>query len=150
MVEHPHDDQAGGPPSEPAPRTAAGGPATGPSGATATATGPRRRAGEHDRRHSGADLRKRAVGAIATIISLATTIVVAVLVVHIVFTVFEANGSNGIVTAFRDWADRFAWEFKDVFAPDDPKVVVLVNYGLAAVVYLIAGRIAVGLIRRLA
>ena len=81
--------------------------------------------------------------------SLVTTVVVAVLAVHIVFAVFEANGSNTIVTTFRDWADGLAWQFKDVFTPHDPKVAVLVNYGLAALVYLIAGRIVVGLIRRL-
>ncbi|MCW2902474.1 MAG: putative rane protein [Streptosporangiaceae bacterium] len=97
---------------------------------------------------SQAKVRKRAVGAIASIVSILTTLVVAVLAVHILFTVFDANGSNAIVAGFRDWADRLAWQFKDVFAPHDPKAAVLVNYGLAAVVYLIVGRIVVGLIRR--
>jgi hypothetical protein len=90
------------------------------------------------------------VNVIATGVSILTILVVAVLAVHILFAVFEANGSNAIVVAVREWADRLAWEFKDVFAPRDPKVSVLVNYGLAAVVYLIVGRIIVGLVRRAA
>ncbi|RSN52474.1 MULTISPECIES: hypothetical protein [Actinomadura] len=92
----------------------------------------------------------RAAGAAATAVSIATTAVVAILAVHILFTVFEANTANGIVEWFAGAADRLAWQFEDVFRPDDPKVAVAVNHGLAAAVYLAAGRLAAALVRRLA
>jgi hypothetical protein len=149
MAEHPHDKQPGDPPGGPVTGTDITAPAPPPPERAATAAGSPSRPGRRARRPAGPGLRKRLVNALATIASVVTTVVVAVLAVHIVFAVFEANVSNDIVTTFRDWADGLAWQFKDVFAPHDPKVAVLVNYGLAALVYLIAGRIAVGLIRRL-
>ncbi|WP_433333076.1 hypothetical protein [Spirillospora sp. CA-294931] len=93
--------------------------------------------------------RRRAVNLLAGLVSLVTTLVVIVLAIHIVFVAFEANGANDLVSTVRDWADDLAWEFRDVFKPEDHKAEVAVNYGLAAVVYLIIGRIVVSLIRRL-
>ncbi|MFC9976194.1 hypothetical protein ACFVH6_35400 [Spirillospora sp. NPDC127200] len=93
--------------------------------------------------------RKRAVSLLAGLVSIVTTIVVLVLAVHIVFVVFEANASNDLVSRVGDWAGDLAWQFKDVFQPEDPKLAVAVNYGLAALVYLVIGRILVALIRRL-
>ncbi|MFI0452351.1 hypothetical protein [Actinomadura sp. 6N118] len=95
-------------------------------------------------------VRRRAVNAVAWFISLVTTVVVLILAVHIVFVAFEANTANDLVNTVGDWADDLAWQFKDVFQPDDHKVEVAVNYGLAALVYLIVGRILTSLVRRLA
>lgn len=95
------------------------------------------------------DLGRSAAGVLATIVSVVTTIVVVILAVHILFVVFEANPANDIVSTVRDWADDLAWKFRDVFEPEDAKFRVAVNYGLAAVVYLIVGRVLVNLIRRL-
>ncbi|HEV7932716.1 MAG TPA: hypothetical protein VGP70_10435 [Actinomadura sp.] len=149
MAEHPHDDQAGDRSTEPEDRTRAQSPASGPASPPG-AQSPSSRPGRARFAARAGALRKRVVSVIATGVSILTMLVVAVLAVHILFAVFEANGSNAIVVAVREWADRLAWEFKDVFAPRDPKVSVLVNYGLAAVVYLIVGRIIVGLVRRAA
>lgn len=95
-----------------------------------------------------AAVRRRAASAAATAVSVCTAVVVIILAVHVVFVVFEANTSNDLVRWFGERATDLSWQFKDVFQPDDPKIAVAVNYGLAALVYLIAGRIAVGLIRR--
>jgi hypothetical protein len=75
--------------------------------------------------------------------------VVATLAVHIVFVAFEANPANELVNTVSAWARGMAWQFKDVFQPSDPKIEVVVNHGLAAVVYLVAGRLLIGLVRRL-
>lgn len=159
MAEQPHDDQAGDRTTGPEDRARTQSPASPPggpdareghaTGTAAAAEGPRR-PGRGRAVRRAAEMRKRVVNMIATAVSILTTLVVAVLAVHIVFAVFEANGSNAIVAGVGEWAERVAWEFKDVFAPRDPKISVLVNYGLAAVVYLIVGRIVVGLIRRAA
>ncbi|MFA1543423.1 hypothetical protein [Actinomadura monticuli] len=97
-----------------------------------------------------AGARRRAVGAVATAISVVTTVVVVILAVHIVFVAFDANTANDLVRWFGDRATDLCWQFKDVFQPESPKTEVAVNYGLAALVYLVAGRILVGLVRRLA
>ncbi|SNT59522.1 hypothetical protein SAMN05443665_105310 [Actinomadura meyerae] len=97
-----------------------------------------------------AGVRRRAAGALATLVSVVTTVVVAVLAVHIVFVAFEANTANGIVHWFGERAVDLSWQFKDVFQPANPKAEVAVNYGLAALVYLVIGRALVGVVRRLA
>ncbi|TDD70008.1 hypothetical protein [Actinomadura rubrisoli] len=99
---------------------------------------------------TGAAVRRRATGLAATAISLVTTAVVLILAVHIVFVTFEANTANDLVRWFGERATDLAWEFKDVFQPANPKAEVAVNYGLAALVYLVAGRVLVGIARRLA
>jgi hypothetical protein len=91
---------------------------------------------------------RRGIEAVATAIVVAAVIVAIILAVHVVFVVFEANNANSLVTTINDWADTLAWKFRDVFTPDNAKTAALVNYGLAAVIYLIAGRIVAGLIRR--
>ncbi|GLW63882.1 hypothetical protein Arub01_21260 [Actinomadura rubrobrunea] len=94
-------------------------------------------------------VRRRAASLLAGLVSLFTTAAVLVLAVHIVFVAFEANTGNALVRRVAGWAHDLAWQFKDVFQPADPKVEVAVNYGLAALAYLLVGRIAVGLVRRL-
>lgn len=103
---------------------------------------------DRPRRRPGRSPRTRISDMAAKLISLIATIVVAVLAVHIVFVMFEANTSNAIVRAVGDRAHDLAWQFRDMFQPDDPKAAVLVNYGIAAVVYLIVGRALAGLVRR--
>jgi len=93
--------------------------------------------------------RKRAVSVPAGAVSLATTAVVLVLAVHIVFVAFEANTGNELVRRVAGWAHDLAWQFKDVFQPANPKIAVAVDHGLAALVYLLVGRFVVGLVRRL-
>ncbi|MEU5994592.1 hypothetical protein ABZ806_36935 [Spirillospora sp. NPDC047418] len=93
--------------------------------------------------------RRRTAGAIATVISVVTTLVVLILAVHVVFVAFEANTANDLVRWFGDRATDLCWQFKDVFQPADHKTEVAVNYGLAALVYLVIGRVLVGLVRRL-
>ncbi|MFC5748702.1 hypothetical protein [Actinomadura rugatobispora] len=140
----------GGPPETPAAQT---GTATDPgvaAGANQGAASHRRgsRMGRPPSRNLKA-ARKRAAAALATALSVITTVVVLVLAVHIVFVVFEANTANDLVRTAGDRAEGLAWQFRDVFQPADPKIEVVVNYGLAALVYLIIGRIVVGLVRRL-
>lgn len=85
----------------------------------------------------------------ATLVTVAATIICVLLALHIAFVVFSANRGNPIVRTVNDWAEWFAWQFQDMFTPKDQRVAVLVNYGIAAAAYLIAGRVAAGLIRRI-
>jgi hypothetical protein len=90
-----------------------------------------------------------AVRLLVWIVNVATTVVVGILVLNIIFVVFKSNGANTIVHDVGVWADHLVWRFKDMFLPSDHRVAVLVNYGIAAIVYLIVGRIVIGMIRRL-
>lgn len=122
-------------------------------GTSATTTGPRSSGGEPARHRRPGEtmngVRHRVVNAVAWVISLVTTVLVLVLAVHIVFVAFEANTANELVKTVGEWANDLAWQFKDVFQPANPKWEVAVNYGLAALVYLVIGRIVVSLVRRL-
>ena len=111
-----------------------------------------RRPGEDGEQSVGKQLRdgwRRVVNAIAAAVMILAVIIAVVLALHIVFEVFDANKDNGIVQFVNGWATGLAYGFRDLFVPKDAAVRVTVNYGLAAVVYLVAGRILAGIIRRL-
>jgi len=92
---------------------------------------------------------QRVVSAIATAVVILSVVIAVILALHIVFEVFDANEKNSIVEFVNGWATDLAYGFKDLFVPKDAAIRVTVNYGLAAVVYLVAGRILAGIIRRL-
>lgn len=76
-------------------------------------------------------------------------IVAAILVLHVVFVIGEANEANGIVTFVRGWADGLSLGFRDLFMPADLKLRVLVNYGIAAIFWMMVSAILAKIIRRI-
>jgi hypothetical protein len=123
-------------------------------GATSEGEGPARsgRGAFGRRRREGDGLRasvRRVAESAAALVRILAMIICVLLALHIAFVVFRANDGNAIVRTVNDWADWFAWRFRDMFVPKDERVAVLVNYGIAAVVYLIVGRVVSGLIRRI-
>jgi hypothetical protein len=87
-----------------------------------------------------------AAGALARLVSLAAWIVAAIIAAGILLTVLNANQSNDIVSAVRDAAKALAGPFDGMFTLDDPDATIAVNWGIAAVVYLIVGAIVARLI----
>ncbi|WP_197321802.1 hypothetical protein [Saccharomonospora sp. NB11] len=71
-----------------------------------------------------------------------------VLVLHVLFVVGEGNPDNGIVSFVADAADAVSLGFEDLFLPDDPKLTVLVNFGLAALFWLVVSSVGAKLVRR--
>jgi hypothetical protein len=69
-------------------------------------------------------------------------------VIHVIFTVGSANPANGIVSFVKSWADGLALGFSDLFTPSDEKLRVLVNYGIAALFWLVVSGILAKVIRR--
>jgi hypothetical protein len=116
------------------------------------ATAPARRGpGRRGRVRDGNGLRtgvRRVSDTAAGLVRVLAMIICVLLALHIAFVVFSANPDNAIVRTVNTWADWFAWRFRDMFVPKDERVAVLVNYGIAAVVYLVVGRVVAGLIRR--
>jgi hypothetical protein len=84
----------------------------------------------------------------ARIVSLITTVVVGLIVLGIVLVLLKANRDNAIV----DWlvgAAQFLVEpFDNVFKLDGTRARVAVNWGLAAVLYAIAGSLIARVLRR--
>ncbi len=74
---------------------------------------------------------------------------VVILVGHIALTLGEANPANGITRFVAYWADRLLLGFQNLFTPADARVRVLVNYGLAALFWLVVTFVVARLVRRL-
>lgn len=98
---------------------------------------------------SNAELRAQVVSAAAAVIRWIGLAFAIVLVVHIVLTVGGANPDNGITVFCRSFADTLVIGFRDLFRVDDAKGRVLVNYGIAALFWLVVSGIVVRIIRRL-
>jgi hypothetical protein len=89
----------------------------------------------------------RAANLLATLVFVASLLAALFLIVYIILVAFSANGHNEVVKAIRDVAQHLVWVFKDLFTPKNMKIRTLVNYGIAAAVYLVVGRILVVLLR---
>ena len=87
----------------------------------------------------------RARAGLARAITIVTTVVVLFIIAGILLFVLEANRSNDIVSVINDVAQALVGPFDDLFTLDDRKAEVAVNWGLAAVVYAIIGRVLAGL-----
>ncbi|MEV4142840.1 hypothetical protein AB0J40_04175 [Amycolatopsis sp. NPDC049691] len=90
----------------------------------------------------------RVASVVASIVRWVGLIFAALLVIHVIFTVGSANPENGIVSFVKSWADSLALGFSDLFTPSDEKLRVLVNYGIAAIFWLVVSGILAKIIRR--
>src|SRR3954462_14421886 len=86
---------------------------------------------------------------LATIVRVACSVVAALIVVHAVFVLFEANPENLLVRFTAGWRDTFGWFTKNLFMPSDPKIAETVNDGLVALIWVVAGSLLSKLILRL-
>ncbi len=90
----------------------------------------------------------RIASVVASIVRWIGLIFAALLVIHVIFTVGSANPDNGIVSFVKSWADSLALGFSDLFTPSDEKLRVLVNYGIAAIFWLVVSGVLARIIRR--
>jgi hypothetical protein len=100
-------------------------------------------------RRSPAQARASALGALALVVRWVGLIFALVLAAHVLLTVGHANPHNGITVFFADVADPLALAFRNLFTPANAELRVLVNYGLAALFWLIVSGVVTRLIRRL-
>jgi hypothetical protein len=90
----------------------------------------------------------RGLWGVARIVSLVTSVVVALILVGIILVLLEANRDNAIVDWLVGAGDWLTKPFHGVFEPDGRKAMVAVNWGLAALVYGFAGGFVARLLRR--
>ena len=110
-----------------------------------------RRDGAVDRPGAGDVAAGAAIGAanlLARIVALVAALVALVIVAGIAFVVLDANMSNSIVSAIHDAAKFLVGPFDGIFKPGDHKLAVGINWGLAALVYVVVARVIYGLLRR--
>ena len=89
------------------------------------------------------------LGVLASLVDLATGAVAVVIVLGIAFVVLKANRHNDIVSAVRDIARWLVGPFDGMFTPKHHhRLAIAINWGIATVVYVIAGRIIASLLRR--
>jgi hypothetical protein len=86
---------------------------------------------------------------LARVVRLATKAVAAVIVAGILLYVLGANASNSVVEVVMDAGRFLVGPFETMFTIDDAKWELGVNWGIAAVVWLVAGalvaRVLVGI-----
>ena len=86
---------------------------------------------------------------LARIVRSLAGIIALIIVVAIVLFLIGANPSNQIVSAIHDAGAWLAGPFKNLFSIHNAKLAMAVNWGLAALAYLIVGHIIASLLARM-
>ncbi|MPZ64617.1 MAG: hypothetical protein GEU83_03550 [Pseudonocardiaceae bacterium] len=100
-------------------------------------------------RSSAHEIRTKTFEWLATIVQVLCTVAAVFLAAYVVLTVGDANPDNGITQFVRAWANPLALGFENLFTPGGERTRVLVNYGIAAIFWVVVGSIASRLIRLL-
>lgn len=94
-------------------------------------------------------MNQRSTGSgMARFVSALAAVIAFILVVHIILVAVDASTTSTPVKDIGDLAAKLAWGFRSLFTFDSAKLTVFVNYGLAALVYLLVGGAVVRLFRR--
>ena len=88
----------------------------------------------------------RASRALARIIRVAALLVFALIVLAILLNLLKANPSNAIVSAVHNAAGTLVGPFANMFSFASARTTMVVNWGLAAIVYVIAGGLLASLV----
>jgi hypothetical protein len=83
---------------------------------------------------------------LARVVHLVVGVVVLIIVAGILLVVLKANPTNGIVSDVHGWARSLVGPFAGIFSLRNPRAAIGVNWGVAAVVYSLAGGLIVRLI----
>jgi hypothetical protein len=83
---------------------------------------------------------------LARLIRLASWVLAGIIVAGILLIVLSANPSNSIVSSVHDAARWLVGPFNGMFKPDDHKLAITINWGIAALVYVIAGSLIARLV----
>jgi hypothetical protein len=74
--------------------------------------------------------------------------IVAVIVAYIALTLLDANPANSFATLVRQLAEFFNLGLANLFLPADPKLMITLNYGMAALLWFLITSVVVRLVRR--
>lgn len=85
---------------------------------------------------------------IANVIRVVVGLVTLVFALHVLFVILDANEHNGFVQGIYIAAKALVLGLGDVFTPRDAVLGVVMNYGLAALVYAVVGHLIIRALRR--
>lgn len=88
------------------------------------------------------------VSILVTLVRTLAAIFALIMVFYVVLTVGGANPANSITQYVSSWAHTLSLGFADLFTPTDAKLRVLVNFGLAALFWLVVGALLARIISR--
>ena len=92
-------------------------------------------------------VRTRSSGAASIVMTIAA-VIAGIIVLGIVLVLVGANQANDIVNVIMDVGRFFAGPFDDLIPQDNQRANYVVNWGIAALVYLLVGAILARIIRR--
>lgn len=90
----------------------------------------------------------RVARAFVALVRLVCGFLAVALVAHILLSIFDANPDNVITRWVADVADVAVLAFDDLFTPTDETLRVILNFGLAALFWLLVAGIVTGIVRR--
>jgi hypothetical protein len=85
---------------------------------------------------------------LARVVRLVVSVIVLIIVAGILLVLLKANPTNSIVSTVHGWARSLAGPFDGIFSLHNARVAIAVNWGIAAVVYLIVGELIARLLGR--
>ena len=88
------------------------------------------------------------VYAFARVLNTIGLAIVAVIVAYIALTLLDANPDNTAATLIRELAEYFNLGLANLFLVDDTKWLIGLNYGVAALIWLVVTTVVVRLVRR--
>lgn len=92
---------------------------------------------------------RRGIDILASILRVIGMIIVAILVVHIVLVLLDANPANTFAATIAKWAGEFDLGLSNLFQYAEPKLSLTLNFGVAAIIWWIVTAVVVRLIRRI-
>ena len=84
---------------------------------------------------------QKVLNALAAIARLVGSLFAVVLLIRVGLAFVAVNPHNVIVEWIVGFSDAIVLDFRDLFLPSDPRIGLAVNYGLAAVFWLVAGMV---------
>jgi hypothetical protein len=92
---------------------------------------------------------RRGLGLLASLVKLIAVVVFLLLVVYILFTVFGANPANPWTIFVTKWAQTLNLGLANLFVQGNPKIQVVINFGVPALIWLVVGLLISRLLRRI-
>ena len=92
----------------------------------------------------------RVFSLVASLVRAVAGVIAALILVHAVFVLFEANPQNVLVQFTAGVRDTFGWFTKGLFTKPQGNVAEAINDALAALIYVVVGSIVSKAIVRLA
>jgi hypothetical protein len=88
--------------------------------------------------------------ALARLVRSIAGLIALLIVVAIVLFLVGANPANAVVKDIHDAAAWFVGPFKNLFSIHNAKLAMVINWGLAALVYVVVGGLIASLLARMA